>query len=94
MVVVDWRRFPSARAFMGFTGLVPAGYSSGERTRRGSITKAGSAPARTALIEAAYAYRYQPRIGVAWRQLLSARWRPGSAKRCTVVFVRVCGFRL
>src|SRR5260221_9778509 len=33
--VVDWRRFPSARAFMGFTGLVPAGYSSGERTRRG-----------------------------------------------------------
>jgi transposase len=21
--VVDWRRFPSARAFMGFTGLVP-----------------------------------------------------------------------
>jgi Transposase IS116/IS110/IS902 family len=30
--VVDWRRFPSARAFMGFTGLVPAEYSSGERT--------------------------------------------------------------
>ena len=22
--VVDWRRFPSARAFMGFTGLCPA----------------------------------------------------------------------
>ena len=25
--VVDWRRFPSARAFMCFTGLVPAEYS-------------------------------------------------------------------
>src|SRR5215472_7603071 len=25
--VVDWRRFPSARAFMCFTGLEPAGYS-------------------------------------------------------------------
>ena len=50
--VVDWRRFPSARAFMGFTGLVPAEYSSGERTRRGSITKAGSEPVRTALVEA------------------------------------------
>jgi transposase len=37
---------------MCFTGLVPAEYSDGERTRRGSITKAGSEPARTALIEA------------------------------------------
>jgi hypothetical protein len=34
--VVDWRRFPAARAFMGYTGLVPAEYSSGERTRRGT----------------------------------------------------------
>jgi transposase len=66
--VVDWRRFPSARAFMGFTGLVPAEYSSGERTRRGSITKAGSEPARTALIEAAWAYRFQPRIGITLRR--------------------------
>jgi transposase len=66
--VADWRRFPSARAFTGFTGLVPAECSSGKRTRRGSITKAGSAPARTALIEAAWAYRYQPRIGVTLRR--------------------------
>jgi len=28
--VVDWRRFLAAQAFMGFTGLVPAEYSSGE----------------------------------------------------------------
>jgi transposase len=66
--VVDWRRFASARAFMGFTGLVPGEYSSGERTRRGSITKAGSAPARSALVEAAWAYRYKPAIGVALRR--------------------------
>jgi len=31
--VVDWRRFPSARAFMCFTGLVSAEYSSGEPPR-------------------------------------------------------------
>lgn len=61
--VVDWRRFPAARAFMGFTGLVPAEYSSGERTRRGHITKAGPEPVRTALIEAAWAYRHKPAIG-------------------------------
>ena len=81
--VVDWRRFPSARAFMCFTGLVPAEYSSGERTRRGSITKAGSEPARTALIEAAWSYRFRPAIGVTLRrrqhgaapQTLARSWR-------------------
>ncbi len=38
--VADFRRFPSAPAFMGFTGLTPSEYSSGARTRRGAITKA------------------------------------------------------
>jgi transposase len=66
--VTDWRRFPSARAFTGFTGLVPAEYSSGERTRRGSITKAGSVPVRTALIDAAWSYRHKPAIGVTLRR--------------------------
>lgn len=62
--VVDWRRFASARAFMGFAGLTPTEYSSGSRTRRGHITKAGPEGVRTALIEAAWAYRYRPAIGV------------------------------
>ena len=58
--VVDWRRFPSARAFMGFSGLIP----SGERSRRGHITKAGPVGVRTALIEVAWAYQHRPGIGV------------------------------
>jgi transposase len=66
--VVDWHRFPSARAFMGFTGLVPGEYSSGDKTRRGSITKAGSEPVRTALVEAAQAYRFKPAIGITLRR--------------------------
>ena len=61
--VVDWRRFASAPAFMGFTGLTPTEYSSGSRTSRGHITKAGPEGVRTALIEAAWAYRYRPAIG-------------------------------
>jgi transposase len=36
--VVDWRRFPCARTFMSYTGLVPCEYSSGQRTWRGHIT--------------------------------------------------------
>ncbi|MGH3779910.1 MAG: transposase [Pseudonocardiaceae bacterium] len=62
--VVDWRRFATARAFMGFSGLIPSEYSSGERSRRGHITKAGPAGVRTALIEAAWAYQHRPGIGV------------------------------
>jgi transposase len=50
--VVDWRRFPAARAFMSYTGL-PSEYFSGDRTRRRHITNAGSEPVRTALTEAA-----------------------------------------
>jgi transposase len=66
--VVDWRRFASARAFMGFAGLIPTEYSSGSRTRRGHITKAGPEGVRTALIEAAWAYRYRPAIGATLRR--------------------------
>ena len=53
---------------MGFTGLVPAEYSSGDKTRRGSITKAGSEPVRAALTEAAWACRFKPAIGVVLRR--------------------------
>jgi transposase len=62
--VVDWRRFATARAFMGFSGLIPSEYSSGDRSRRGQITKAGPVGVRTALIEAAWAYQHRPGIGV------------------------------
>lgn len=46
--VCDFRAFASAPAFMGFTGLVPSEHSSGEKTQRGSITKAGPTPASRA----------------------------------------------
>jgi transposase len=44
--VADWRRFASANAFMGFCGLVPSEYSSGNRVHRGRLTKAGNAHLR------------------------------------------------
>jgi transposase len=65
--VCDWRRFPRATAFMGFTGLVPSEYSSGESTRRGHVTKAGNAHLRTQLIESAWAYRNKALIGAGLR---------------------------
>jgi transposase len=61
--VGDWRRFPTARTFMGFTGLVPSEYSSGGSVHRGRITKAGNAHLRTQLIESAWQYQHRPGIG-------------------------------
>jgi transposase len=62
--VGDWRRFATAGAFMGFTGLVPSEYSSGNTVHRGHITKAGNAHLRTQLVESAWQYQFRPNIGV------------------------------
>lgn len=66
--VGDWRRFATARAFMGFTGLVPSEYSSGESVHRGRITKAGNTGLRTQLIESAWAYQHRPGLGPTLRR--------------------------
>jgi transposase len=59
----DVRRFTSARALMAYIGLVPSEDSSGERRRRGALTKAGNAHVRRVILEAAWHYRHPPRIG-------------------------------
>lgn len=69
--LVDWRRFTSPRQLMAYLGFVPREKSSGPRERRGSITKAGNAHCRHVLVQAAWAYRYPPRVGPA----LQARQR-------------------
>ena len=65
--VCDWRRFGRATAFMGFTGLVPSEYSSGNSTKRGHLTKAGNAHLRTQLVESAWAYQHRPGVGAVLR---------------------------
>ena len=63
--LVDWRRFENPRQLMAYLGLVPRERSSGDRERRGSLTKAGNSHCRHVLVQAAWAYRFQPKIGVA-----------------------------
>jgi transposase len=53
---------------MGFTGLVPSEHSSGSRTQRGSITKAGNQHVRRVLVEAAWSYRHRPAVGYELRR--------------------------
>ena len=61
--VRDFRRFPSACEFMGYTGLVSREHSSGDSVRRYRITKVGNAHLRRVLVEAAWAYRQPDRTG-------------------------------
>jgi len=57
----DVRRFDNPRQLMTYLGLVPSESSTGERVRRGAITKAGNNRARRALIEGAWTYRFPAR---------------------------------
>lgn len=59
----DIGRFEHPRQLMAYLGLVPSEHSSGEKVARGSITKTGNSHARRLLTEAAWNYRFQPRIG-------------------------------
>jgi transposase len=47
--VCDWRRFGRATAFMGFVGLVPSEYSSGDSICRSHLTKARCERSRNSL---------------------------------------------
>jgi transposase len=64
----DFRRFRSARELMSYVGLVPSECSSGERERRGSITKAGNRHVRRLLVEAAWHHRHRPMISAPLRR--------------------------
>jgi transposase len=59
----DFRRFPNARALMAYLGLVPSESSSGERHRRGRITKTGNTFVRRVLIETSWHYQHRPGVG-------------------------------
>jgi transposase len=60
----DFRRFASARALMAYLGLVPGEDSSGDKHRRGRITRTGNALVRRVLVETAWHYQHRPGIGI------------------------------
>lgn len=88
--VGDWRRFPGAPMFMGFTGLVPTESSSGDRTSRGGITHAGNTHLRTQLVESAWSYKSRPAVGstIAKRQ---DGIHPDTVARAWAAQQRLCG---
>ena len=81
--VGDFHRFPHPRLLASYLGLVPSERSSGDQRWQGGITRAGSKHARRLLVEAAWQYRYPPRVSyqLARRQrghdprVIDAAWR-------------------
>ena len=64
-------RFSRATQLMGYGGIVASEDSSGERTRRGGITKTGktgNAHLRRVVVEAAWTYRHRPAVGTSLRK--------------------------
>lgn len=57
----DLTRFDSAKQLMAYLGLVPSEHSSGDKVKRGGITKTGNGHVRRALTEAAHAYCHPAR---------------------------------
>ena len=56
-------RFARPKLLMGYSGAVPSERSSGERVRRGAITKTGNAHLRRVIGEAAWTYLRPPTLG-------------------------------
>jgi transposase len=86
----DLRRFHSAPQLMAAVGLVPSEYSSGEKTRRYAITKAGNAHVRRVVIEAAWQYTRRPTTSgrVELRRREQPRQRIDCARRCDLRLYR------
>jgi transposase len=61
-------RFATARALMAYLGLTPSVSASGEKTRRGAITKTGNTHVRRVLVEAAWSQRHRPNVSRALRK--------------------------
>jgi transposase len=52
----DFKRFPTAEAFMSYLGLVPSEHSSGKKRKQGGITKTGNGHLRKLLTESSWHY--------------------------------------
>lgn len=64
----DLSRFERPQHLMSYAGVIPSEHSSGNDERRGGITRTGNAHLRRVIVEAAWAYRFQPWLGSTLRK--------------------------
>jgi len=70
--VGDLSRFQNPRGLMDYLGLVPSEASTGDKIKRGPITKAGNRRARRMLVECSWSYQHPPRVGREKQQKVDA----------------------
>jgi transposase len=86
----DITRFPSAKKLMGYAGLVPATYSSGDVIRHGRITKQGSKWLRTTMIEIAQRQLLcKKNPGLGW-YYMKVKKRKGSSAAAVATARKLC----
>jgi transposase len=85
----DLSHFANERQLFSYTGLTPAEYSSGETTRRGSITKQGNTHLRSILIEIAWrAIGKDPSLAAFFERI---KLRSGSKRAIVAVARKLIG---
>jgi transposase len=81
--VGDPQRFPTSNHLISYLGLAPSTYDSGEKQRRGHITKQGPRLLRSILIELAHqARRLKHPLNPYYRRLVTKR-----GKKCALVAI-------
>lgn len=86
----DLSRFQTPSQLMGYLGLVPAEDSTGDKIKRGPITKAGNVRARRIVVECSWSYRSPPRVGAA-KQAKVAAAPPAVREIAWKAQTRLCG---
>ena len=66
--IFDFGRFSSPRELMSYLGLTSSEASSGEKQKKGPITRAGNKRVRKLLVEASWHYRHPCKISKALKQ--------------------------
>ncbi len=89
----DRTRFPNAHAVQAFLGLTPGENSSSARKQRTGITKAGPAPVRRALVQAAWNFRRLRPLDPISRWAAQIEQRRGKFIATVAVAASICWLR-
>lgn len=91
----DWRELRRAQEIGAFMGLVPTENTTGDRVRKGSITKAGDPVLRSMLIEGAWtAIRKDSELRALYQRVYQRHPRDRAARKAIVAVARKLTLRM
>jgi transposase len=85
----DWREIDNVRSIAGFLGLVSSEHSTGEKEKRGPITRAGDSRLRNKLIQSAWVtIRKDPELRAFYRRIYARHPQKVAARKAIVAVAR------